>query len=264
MVPPSKHHHPDLLDPMQALLRVLASLTQSSLPLSPDDLILEHGIDLSMAQKAFRALEAEGIITSEIASGRYVISTKFLAMMKVARMHACLERKIRPLMRHLADASGESVTFNTYERGADTCVCLMVEHSPAPLHYVVEVGEHKALHAGASGKAVLAGLSDEEIDSYIARTGLPPVTPLTTTDPAMLRRNIARIRRLGYAQTRGQRLEGAMALAAGVTMEGSIRGSIVITIPAHRFKQANRDRLAAYVIETAGNISSILEGRDAS
>ena len=80
----------------------------------------------------------------------------------------------------------------------------------------VAVGHPYPLHAGASSKAFLAYLEPEEIDAYIARSGLAAMTDKTVTDERSLRKELAEIRRQGYSISFGERQAGAASAAAPV------------------------------------------------
>lgn len=240
-------------------LRMLASLAEASYPLSADDLWRESGATSAAARRALKALLSEGFATADTGSGQYVVGPKFTRIAQFSRGNPSQERELRPILRELAVATGETVTFNTYASAAKHALCVMIEDSPAPLHYVVEVGELKPLHAGSSGKVILAFLSDEEIDTYIAESGLPPATGKTTTDPNKLWRELRRIRRQGFAITRGQRLEGAVAIGGPVFgAAGRIHASVVLTIPAHRYRAVEQAETTAAVINAAARLSAII------
>jgi DNA-binding IclR family transcriptional regulator len=249
-------------DGARTLLRLLTSLARSDESLSVDDLTAEHGLAPAAARRALRMLAEEGFAAVDPGSGQYVVGLKFIQLAKLSRGKHLLEREIRPIMRELAQAAGETVTLNTYAPGATSALCVMVEESPAPLHYAVEVGEMKPLHAGSSGKAILAHLSDAAIEAYIERTGLPPLTARTVTDPKALWREIRKIRKQGYARSRGQRLDGAVAIAGSVfDGDGAIHASLVLTIPAYRYRTADAERIVELVKQAASRISDLMRPR---
>lgn len=244
-------------------LRMLASLAQATYPLSADDLARETGSTRAAAQRALKTLLVEGFAIADAGSGQYVVGPKFTRIAQLSRGNSTLEREFRPILRELAATTGETVTLNTYAAPARHAVCVMVEDSPAPLHYAVEVGELKPLHAGSSGKVILAYLADEEIEAYIAETGLPPATGKTTTDPQKLWRELRRIRRQGFAITRGQRLEGAVAVGGPVFgAAGHIYASVVLTIPAYRYRDIQQSRTTAAVVDAAARLSALVAPRD--
>ena len=251
-------------DGARTLLRLLASLARSQDPLSIDELTEENHLAPAAARRALLALTQEGFAAVDLGSGQYIVGPKFIQLAKLTRSTHLLEREIRPVIHELAQAACETVTFNTYVPGATSAVCMLVEESPAPLHYAVEVGEMKPLHAGSSGRAILAHLSDEEIQSYIERTGLPALTTRTITNPEILWREIRKIRKKGYALSRGQRLDGAVAIAGSVfDGDGVIHASLVLTVPAYRYRLADADRLTTLVMETAARISDLMRASGA-
>jgi len=242
----------------RAPLRLLTALAQSTYPLSLDDLMRENSMTLAEAQHALSTLAEEGFASVDPDSGHYLIGSKFVRLLKNARSNHLLEREVRPIMRELAMATGETVTLNTYEPGATFARCVLVEDSPAPLHYVVDVGEMKPLHAGSSGKAILAYLPDDAVDAYIRQTGLPAVTKRTIASPEALRREIRKIRKQGYATSRGQRLEGAVAVGGSVFgPDGRIYASLVLTIPSDRYRRLDPNLLVRLVTDAARRISDV-------
>lgn len=246
---------------LRSPLRILASLAEAQQGLSIEELMQACGAGVATVRVALQALEAEGFVIPDVGGARYVLGGRFLRLADAGRAHVLLEHRIRPIMRQLSRDSGETTTLNTYECGALSATCVLVEQSPAPLHYVLEVGDLKPLHAGASGKVILAQLGPEEIEVSIARSGLPAVTGRTTTDPVRLRRELQRIRRHGYATSRGQRLDGAVAFACATFRGGEVHGSLVITIPQYRFRQADASHFASLVKAAAARVSEILDGK---
>lgn len=246
---------------LRSPLRILASLAEAQQGMSIQDLMRECGAGAATVRAALHALETEGFVVPEGGGARYVLGARLIRLADAGRGRFLLEQEIRPVMRRLSIESGETTTLNTYAPGALSAVCVMVEHSPAPLHYVLEVGDHKPLHAGASGKVILAQLRPEALDDVILRSGLPALTRRTQTDPAKLRRDLQRIRRQGYCSSRGHRLDGAVAFACATFRAGEVHGSLVITIPQYRYAAAEADRFATLVQAAAARISAILDGQ---
>ena len=79
----------------------------------------------------------------------------------------------------------------------------------------VAPGQRTPVHAGAAGKLLLAHLAAEELDFRLAQP-LAAYTPRTITEPRRLRAELARIRRAGWAQDRGESAPSIQAYAAPV------------------------------------------------
>ena len=84
---------------------------------------------------------------------------------------------------------------------------------PVPL--TVAPGQRMPLHAGAAGKTLLAHLPKDTVDRRLAGD-LTRYTPRTITDPRRLRSELARIRRQGWAQDRGEYSPSIHAFAAPI------------------------------------------------
>lgn len=79
----------------------------------------------------------------------------------------------------------------------------------------VKVGVAYPLHAGASSKAFLAFLPNEEIEHYLEKP-LAKLTGGTITDRRKLRRELAQIAERGWASSVGERQIGAGSVAAPI------------------------------------------------
>lgn len=63
----------------------------------------------------------------------------------------------------------------------------------------INVGTRFPAYATSLGRAILAGLPEDELDRYLEQHALEPRTARTITDPQLLREELHRIREQGYA-----------------------------------------------------------------
>src|SRR5207247_2865726 len=85
--------------------------------------------------------------------------------------------------------------------------------SPQEIKLAVELGRPFPLHAGATGRAILAFLPDGAREALLAEP-LERLTPETVVDPVGLGILLAGVRGAGLAVSRSERREGAAAVAA--------------------------------------------------
>ncbi|HVQ30003.1 MAG TPA: IclR family transcriptional regulator C-terminal domain-containing protein, partial [Vicinamibacteria bacterium] len=88
------------------------------------------------------------------------------------------------------------------------------------------VGTRWPLHATATGKILLAELGDDELTALLGNA-LPALTPRTITDPAVLRRELGRIRERGFATNVEELEPGYTAVAVAVRAQG---GTVVAAL----------------------------------
>jgi len=112
------------------------------------------------------------------------------------------------------------------------------------------------IHAGAASKLLMAHLSAEAIDYWLSR----PLTVYTnkTITPKRLRSELARIKRQGWAQDKGENAPSIQAFAAPVTERG---GKVVaaLSIPFLAGTEPSRmEEIRMAAIETARAISEAM------
>lgn len=117
------------------------------------------------------------------------------------------------------------------------------------------VGGRVAAHATACGKAILAGLQPEHIDTLYG-AGLPRCTDRTISDLCVLHRELARIRqRHGLAFETGEATAGMACVGAPVrSPQGPVAG-MSLCGPA---RPGHLDRIAPLVVDAARDISRML------
>jgi DNA-binding IclR family transcriptional regulator len=164
------------------------------------------------------------------------------------------------VLRKLVDATGETVCLNLIDRSSWKLVTYLVEESRGPLGYHLTAGDVSYLHAGASGRAALAYLSPAEISEVVRRVGLPRMTTDTITSAPKLRLALATVRKSGYAFSQGERLSGAVGIAAPVFADNNLAiGSLLVTIPNFRFNARKRAVFARSVIRSAEELRRVVD-----
>ncbi|MQA08651.1 MAG: helix-turn-helix domain-containing protein [Pseudonocardiaceae bacterium] len=161
---------------------------------------------------------------------------------------------LAPPMRRLADLSGEAVSL-AIRRGRDAIIVQRFE-SASILRAEIKIGTRMPVHSCGSGKVFLADLDRAEIDALFPRETLPPVTKYTLRKKSTLLRQIADIRRQGYATNDEEFHDEVRGIATGVTdKHGATVAALSIAGPIPRFRP---DDWLAELLETANRMSEIL------
>jgi DNA-binding IclR family transcriptional regulator len=157
-----------------------------------------------------------------------------------------------PILKQLVDECNETAILGLYDSTRQQMVFAASVESPHPLRYVLEFNQWMPLHVGASGLAILAFLPVEERGQIIRRAGV---------DADGLTAQIESIRSKGYAYTRGQRIPGAVGIAAPIReSRRGVIGDLVVTIPDQRFDPQREPELASLVMKFADQVSERLDG----
>ena len=134
-----------------------------------------------------------------------------------------------------------------------------VEASQA-IRFSAHIGTRRPLYCTAHGKVVLASRSDEWIERYLARTKLKRETAKTITDPDVLLREIAKIRRQGYGVSDGEFSVDAYGLSAPIyDAAHEVAAMLSTTGPTARMKPRKKE-IAEFLIQLAAEASRELFG----
>lgn len=154
----------------------------------------------------------------------------------------------RPILERLRSSTGETTALLVRRGSLRQCVAELV--SPNVLAMSRGIGEADHLWRGASGKAILAFLQEDEI-AAVMRT-LPK-----TIDKAALAANLSRARKDGYFISRGEVFVGAIAIAAPYfDHTGRISGSIGVFGPEARLDERWIVKAISHVVKSAAELSA--------
>ena len=100
-------------------------------------------------------------------------------------------------------------------------------------------------------------MSDQDIEDYIEKTGLPAYTISTIANPYVLREELAKIRAQGFAVGNEEWQLGILAIAAPVRdSSGDVIAAVSISGPVKRLPDERWAALAARLKAAAALISS--------
>lgn len=198
----------------------------------------ELGMDKSSASRLLATLEEKGFVARQPQSGSYILGAAIGRLGAIYAQRHDSFRQIAPILDELAMSTGETVTLTVFN-GTDS-VCVDKRESTHNLRTSAQVGRPVPLHAGASGKSVLAQLDETRARELATALGLEPFTERTLTDWDGLRLELAAIRERGYA-TSFEEIDHGIG-GVGVALrdwQGVPTGAVSITAPLLRFTEAH-------------------------
>lgn len=168
------------------------------------------------------------------------------------QMHAeayTLADRAAPLVRTLRVQLNETTSF--WVREGWEVEALVTESSEQALRYAVPTGNRMPMHPLASGKVLLARLSEAELERYFAETDRQRFTPSTVTSEKALRKEVAEIRKTGFSWADEEFSLGIIGIGRAVTMGGETVGALSVAIPKVRCDDATRRRIENLLERTA-------------
>ena len=192
---------------------LLVRVLESDEPVALSDLASASGIPKSTASRLVSALERRGLIEQDGDRGRLRPGPAILRVAERSMLQRHLVELARPSLDALSEACGETINL-AVPAGADVLNVAEVAST-----YILSssggwVGRRTRPHAVANGKVLLA------FGAIPAPASLERYTEHTVTDPGVLRAELARVRRDGYATAVAELEEGLVAVAAPVLGPG--------------------------------------------
>lgn len=114
-------------------------------------------------------------------------------------------------------------------------------------------------HRTSGGKAILAALPSESLDQLYPTSGVTS-GELSAAAGATLRRDLAKIRKQGYAVNNGESERGVTAVGAVVADADGPLGALSVSIPTIRYVPANVNTLVAALRTASEQIVATLHG----
>lgn len=218
------------------------------------------GIPKSTCYRLIKTLKNKNLIDFDRDGSRYRLGSGLLQLYSIISDSIDVSFIARPFMKHLLEITGETVQLFLHNRN-NVAVCIDKMESPETLRVRPDKGTIINLTSGASGKAILAFLPPEVQDQIITEKGLKKYSPHTITDPEKLKKNLAQVRRLGYAESDQELFLGVMAVAAPIfDQESKVTASICVAGPRERLRKKKTTALATFVLEAAKSISRRMGG----
>ena len=234
-------------------LQILEVLARAPEPLGIREIARAIGVAPSIAQRLVATLMQSGFAEQD-ATRRYGIGARAQALGNSQPTANALVREALPELEVLA----REHRFNGYLgilRGTSV-VYLLAFQSSGPIAINVRIGSTAPLHSTALGKALLAGLDDEEARRLLGREPYARVTPRTHRRWAALRPEIARARSTGYTVSAQENLLGIFAIGAPVIdASGAVAGAISGALSVHEAPATQKPLLIRRITDAAQRIS---------
>ena len=218
---------------LERTFSILEVFTEARPEWSTTDIARSLGLPVPTVHRILAALKRLGYVSQHEDTRRFRLGAAALSLGERARAVADLRPVALGPLRRLSDAAGETALLTVLTPERDRGVCLERVETPQPLRLSVQPGRQLPLHAGASQKALLAFMPDEEIERLIAAP-LDRFCQSTITDPRLLRRELKAIRARGWASSYEETNVGVWGIAVPVLSESDVVCAVGIAGPSPR------------------------------
>ncbi|MBE0337900.1 hypothetical protein E0698_15810 [Paenibacillus sp. 23TSA30-6] len=125
-------------------------------------------------------------------SNKYTIGNEWVRLSSFISANFGIKSVAEPYLKRLAQEVEQSVYLAQYQEQYLKLSFILGIHSSNILQYRLELGVLQPIHIGASGKAILAFLSDDKISEVLEQEGV------STNDIQKIWTDMEKIRNIGY------------------------------------------------------------------
>jgi DNA-binding IclR family transcriptional regulator len=234
--------------------RLLCAFSPTETELGVGELARRLGLAKSTVFRLLTTLAEEHLVEKNPRSGKYRLGLKLYELGAIVSNHLDLHEAVATYIDELRNKTGETVHVAILD--GDEVVYIERRESPQTLRLWGRVGHRNRAHRTSTGKVLLAYLPSEELDRVLARRPLDAKTPHTITDPEVLKRELERVRRRGWAQNENESEMGVASVAAPIRdATGQVVAAISVAGPTLRFTPATMRRIIEETTATAEAIS---------
>jgi DNA-binding IclR family transcriptional regulator len=235
---------------LQRGLAMLEFLARSAEGATLSELGGELGIGLPSAFRLASALEQLGYLRRDERTKSYSVTRKLLLLGQPHAGERSLVECAVDSLRQVRRATGETTQLCCLAEGR--CVIIDQLASVHPFKYIVDLGSDAPTHACAPGKAMLAFLPDDELDTALAHVRFERHTDHTITSRRELMVELERIRAQRFAVDRGEHFDGIHCVAAPLLdRHGHAIAAITIAGPKERIPVGKFSEFGRLIISAA-------------
>ena len=236
---------------------ILDCFTQERTDLGVRELARLTGLSTSTTGRLLQEMKERGILRQNLETKTYTMGIRILNWSGVYLATLDIRAVAMPIMTELQQLSRETISLYVLD-GTDR-VCVERLESPQNVRIVARLGLRLPLYAGSAGKVILAFLDEAQREHILSTVPLQPFTQHTITDLNVLRAELVKIKRQGYASSHGEWIQDASGVAAPIYgPDRKVAGALTISGPTQRFNHEVIERYGRDAVNAAMDISRLL------
>jgi DNA-binding IclR family transcriptional regulator len=239
------------------VLAILELLDQSPSGLKLKDIAEQAGINKSTAHRFLSHLESKKYLFRDTA-GAYMIGPRLTKLGAGMNSYSTLAKICRGPLENLRAVTGETVNLAVLD-GFEVLYVDVLETSHT-FRLVSSVGTRRHFHCTSLGKAILANIQDEaRREELFSSIRFEPVTPRTITNLPRLKKQLAIIRKRGFALDDEEAVAGIRCLGVAIVdPDGEVLGAISVSGPVVRVTTAKLPLFSQEICRAAREITWLL------
>jgi DNA-binding IclR family transcriptional regulator len=237
---------------------VIELLAATSRQLGVSEIAASLGMDKGNTHRLLGVLVDRGYIRKDEHTRRYETTPWLVALSGSVLRNLDLATTAAPVCDALLADIGESV--HVAQVTQRTVIYILQRRAAMRVSVNTDIGEQAPLHCTATGKAVLAQLPEATVREWVSEP-FEQFTRRTPTSMDRLLEDLDLVRQRGYAIDDEELTADVRCVAAPIfAIDGSVRGCIGISGPAHRLGVSQMVEAASAVVTAAREVTNRLGG----
>jgi DNA-binding IclR family transcriptional regulator len=231
-------------------LEILMAFTAADYELSAGELLKRVDLSRPTLYRLLYTLEQSGFLISVGEPQKFRLGPSVAHLAHVWTSSLDLVDVARPILRKIWEQTAETVALFVPQGAYRTCIAELP--STQPLSFKRGVGYRERIVLGASGRAILANanISAAELEEYAQGTSV---------DLSNYPKELGLIRKRGYAVSKSELIQGAVAIAAPFfNAAGQVAGSIGVFGPSARLDAARIEEIGKLLMTEAESMAKAL------
>jgi len=252
-----RQRSPDFVQSLERGLAVIRAFGPGRDELTLSDVARATGLTRAAARRFLLTLTELGYVSSDGRS--FSLRPRVLELGYAYLSTLGLAEVAAPHMEALVATVHESSSVAVLD--GDDIVYVVRVPTTRIMTVTIAVGTRFPAYATSMGRVLLAAMGRPELDAYLRRARLEPLTRRTVTDPARLRTVLEQVAAQGVAVV-DQELEDGLRSAAApiVDASGAVAAAMNVSVHASRVSlEAMRRTYVPQLVATAGRVSADLQ-----
>lgn len=220
---------------LERAMKLLDVLALHSEPVALKDLAAATGLHASTTHRILNDLVV-GRYVDRVDSGMYQLGMRLLELGSMVKRRLNVREVALDPMRELHRVTGQTVNLSL-QQGDEIVYIERAWSERSGMQVVRAIGGHAPLHLTSTGKLFLSVVDPRQVRAYATRTGLAGTTRNSITDIERLERELALVRRHGYARDNEELELGVRCIAAGIHDDtGKLQAGLSLSAPTDRLR----------------------------
>jgi DNA-binding IclR family transcriptional regulator len=241
-------------------LRIIELLAHNKGPMKLQLIAEKTKIPESTVLRILNTLITNKYAQQDSDTKKYFLSLKFSYIGNLISSQLSIRDVVKPFLVELSEKSRES-TCLAVEQDAMAVYIDYVDGPDSLLKTLHLIGRAAPLHCTGVGKSLLLNYSAEDLDRYIKKKGLEPLTEHSIKTKEQLVHEIEKVKSQGYAIDDEECEDGVRCVAAPVRdYMGKVIASISVTGPKSRLTMERVEVVKDYIVDITDRVSTNFRG----